>query len=55
MSLFDEIDYEKLALVDRTVDSLRRRFGADVVKRAVFLNRAIDHMCGGVPESSAGA
>ena len=37
------------------VDSLRRRFGADVVKRAVFLNRAIDHMCGGVPESSAGA
>lgn len=53
MSLFDEIDYEKLALMDRTVDALRQRFGADAVKRAAFLNRPIDHMCGGVPEGGA--
>lgn len=53
MSLFDEIDCEKLALMDRTVDALRQRFGADAVKRAAFLNRPIDHMCGGVPEGGA--
>lgn len=50
MSLFDEVDYEKLALLDKTVDALRNRFGIDSVKRAVFLNQPIDHMCGGVPD-----
>lgn len=48
MSLFDEIDYEKLAAVDRTVDALRQRFGRDSVKRAPFLNTPVSHMCGGV-------
>ena len=48
MSLFDEIDYEKLAVVDRTVDALRQRFGRDSVKRAPFLNTPVSHMCGGV-------
>ena len=48
MSLFDEIDYEKLAVVDRTVDALRQRFGRDSVKRAQFLNTPVSHMCGGV-------
>lgn len=49
MSLFDEIDYEKLTVMDRTVDALRQRFGTDIVKRAAFLNRPVSHMCGGVP------
>lgn len=48
ISLFDELDYEKLAIVDRTVDTLRERFGTDSVMRAAFLNQPIDHMCGGI-------
>lgn len=48
MSLFDEVDYEKLAVMDRTVDAIRERFGIDSVKRAVFLNQPVDHMCGGI-------
>lgn len=48
ISLFDEIDYEKLAILDRTVDALREKFGIDSVKRAVFLNQPVDHMCGGI-------
>jgi DNA polymerase-4 len=46
-SLFDEIDYEKLSRLDKTIDDIRDCFGMDAVKRAVFLGRAIDHMSGG--------
>ena len=49
ISLFDEIDYEKLIILDKTVDAMRERFGMDVVKRAAFLNQPIHHMCGSVP------
>lgn len=52
MSLFDEIDYEKLAVMDRTVDAIRDRFGMDAVKRAVFLNQPVDHMSGGIPKAT---
>lgn len=52
MSLFDEIDYEKLAVMDRTVDAIRERFGIDSVKRAVFLNQPVDHMCGGISKAT---
>lgn len=48
MSFFDEIDYEKLTIMDRTVDAIRNKFGIDSVKRAVFLGQPIDHMCGGI-------
>ena len=48
MSIFDEIDYEKLMGVDKTVDGIRRRFGADAVMRAVFLDNSISHMSGGI-------
>ncbi|MCI8976490.1 MAG: DNA polymerase IV [Lachnospiraceae bacterium] len=48
MSIFDEIDYEKLMRMDKTVDGIRRRFGADAVMRAVFLNNSISHMSGGI-------
>ncbi len=53
MSLFDEINYEKLAVMDRTVDALRQRFGTDIVKRATFLDQPVSHMCGGVPDGTA--
>jgi len=48
MLLFDDTDYDKLAMVDDTVDRIRERFGIDAVKRAVFLDQPIDHMCGGI-------
>ncbi len=48
LCLFDETDYEKLAGMDKMVDSIRERFGIDALKRAVFLGQTIDHMCGGI-------
>lgn len=48
LSLFDEIDYEKLQRMDSTVDSIRERFGIDAVKRAAFAEQPIDHMSGGI-------
>lgn len=48
LSLFDEVDYEKLSRVDRTVDDIRERFGIDAVVRAAFLKQPIDHMSGGI-------
>ena len=46
--LFDDTDYEKLSKVDDTIDVIRKRFGNDAVKRAVFVNQPIDHMSGGI-------
>lgn len=48
LTLFDTTDYEKLARLDQTVDSLRERFGIDSIQRAIFLNQPIDHMSGGI-------
>ncbi len=48
LSLFDEVDYGKLAEVDGTVDAIRERFGMDAVMWAAFLNQPIDHMSGGI-------
>lgn len=48
LTLFDSLDYEKLARMDFTVDQIRERFGIDSVQRAVFLNQPIDHMSGGI-------
>lgn len=48
LNLFEEVDYDKLAQMDMTLDRLRERFGIDSVKRAVFLDQPIDHMSGGI-------
>ena len=48
IKLFDEVDYEKLEKVDKTVDALRKRYGTDSVMRAAFLRQSIDHMSGGI-------
>lgn len=48
LTLFDSLDYEKLARMDFTLDQIRERFGIDSVQRAVFLNQPIDHMSGGI-------
>ena len=39
MSLFDDTDYEKLERLDRAMDSIREKFGADAVQRASFLQQ----------------
>lgn len=44
INMFDiDIDYEKLECLDSTVDSIRRRYGIDSVKRACFVKSPIDH------------
>lgn len=48
LTLFDTTDYEKLSLLDLTIDQIRERFGMDSLQRAVFLNQSIDHMSGGI-------
>lgn len=37
INLFDDTDYEKLEAVDKAVDSIRNKYGAGAIKRAVFL------------------
>ena len=39
LSLFDDMDYEKLEKLDRAMDSIRERFGPGAVKRASFLQQ----------------
>ncbi len=39
LSLFDDRDYEKLERLDHALDSIRRRYGAGAVQRAVFLKK----------------
>ena len=34
--------------MDETVDRIRERFGIDAIKLAVFLEKPIDHMSGGI-------
>lgn len=57
ITLFDTVDYEKLGRLDRAVDSIRRRYGADSIMRASFLPLSggtwggkplPDHMEGGI-------
>lgn len=48
IDMFDTIDYEKQEQLDRTVDEIRARYGKDLLKRAVFVGRRIDHMSGGI-------
>ncbi len=44
----DPIQMERKAQLDHTVDSLRERFGEDVLCRARFLNGTVHHMAGGL-------
>ncbi|MCO1604025.1 DNA polymerase Y family protein [Desulfosporosinus nitroreducens] len=46
LSLFER-DYEKQRAVDRTVDSIRERFGPDAVFRSSFLNSGVRFRSGG--------
>ncbi len=54
INLFDTTDYVRLETLDKAIDAIRKRYGNDLVKRAVFLKKdssketLIDHMEGGV-------
>lgn len=43
LCFFDEVDYEKLAKLDKTIDMLRSRFGNDIVTRASILKQSISY------------
>ena len=47
-SFSDSDDIQKLAAWDKTVDSIRHRFGTDSLMRCCFLNQPQDHMGGGI-------
>jgi len=49
LNLFDDLDYEKLERLDRAVDDIRKRFGADSIVRVSFIKAdKVDHMSGGI-------
>lgn len=48
MNLFDLTDYSRLEKLDQMVDSIRRRYGIDAIKRASFVRSRLDHMEGGI-------
>ncbi|MFV0364234.1 MAG: DNA polymerase IV [Suipraeoptans sp.] len=48
MNLFDTYDYVKLEMLDKTIDTVRTRFGLDQIKRATFVDSTIDHLSGGI-------
>ncbi|HHU73649.1 MAG TPA: DNA polymerase IV [Clostridiales bacterium] len=49
MNLFDMDRYEKFSKLDLAVDRIRDRYGVDSIMRAIFLNKHIYHMSGGIP------
>lgn len=48
LNLFDMEKNEKLAKLDKAIDSIRGRYGADAVMRASFVGSDIYHMTGGI-------
>lgn len=49
LNLFDMQKYEKLEKLDKAIDKIRDRYGADSVMRASFVKSEIYHMTGGIP------
>ena len=49
-SFFDEKDIDKNRQIDRTLDSLRMRFGSNAVYRSAFLHSGLKPMTGGIGE-----
>lgn len=48
LDLFQMGRYEKLEKLDKAIDCIRGRYGADAVMRASFVNSRIYHMSGGI-------
>jgi len=47
-NLFDMDKYDRLAVLNRTIDDIRERYGEESVFRASFLGSSVDHMSGGL-------
>ena len=47
-NLFDLQKYDRLEVLNRTVDGIRERFGEDSIKRACFLKSDVNHLSGGL-------
>lgn len=45
------VQYEKKMRLDETVDTLRDRFGEDIIRRAKFTQTPEAHMCGGLDKA----
>jgi len=45
------VQYERKLRLDETVDSLRDRFGEDIIRRAKFAQMPGKHMCGGLDKA----
>lgn len=50
VSLFDDSNIEKNKAIDRTLDSLRMRFGTNAIYRSVFLHSGLKPVTGGIGE-----
>ena len=52
IQMFDKLDYKKARKLECAVDSIRKRYGMDSIKRACFISSPgkaeIDHMGGGI-------
>jgi len=47
-NLFDMQKYDRLEVLNRTIDQIRERFGEDSIMRAGFLESNVSHMSGGL-------
>lgn len=47
-NLFDMDRFDRLEIMNRTVDDIRNRYGDDAIMRACFLQNNISHMSGGL-------
>lgn len=47
-NLFDMQRYDRLEVLNKTIDGIRERFGEDSVMRACFLDSNVSHMSGGL-------
>ena len=47
-NLFDLDKYDRLSVLNRTIDDIRGRFGEESVFRASFLGSNVEHMSGGL-------
>jgi len=54
MQLFNTKNYDKFYRADRTIDTIRNRYGNDSIIRASFLNSPIYHMTGGMSREKNG-
>jgi DNA polymerase-4 len=50
ISLWESADYEARRTLDRTIDSLRARYGPAVISRGTFANTSVKGIAGGVPD-----